>query len=613
MDVSLNGWSIRPRTRLFWRGTFPTLTLRRGLLALVIVSLLPVVAAAYWLIEANVALTKSSILHDSLVSAEVTQADIGNSIANVRRALVTLAEGPAVQNADGQAASRLFGQVLPLYPELLNVSTTDRNGKVSATVVWRTQQDPYMSDVSFIGEAMVSGATRLWSRGGGVITAIVAVPIKDQGGEPIGVLMGEVLLPQFQSRQAYVGNSGGDIVLVDGNGTAMPQPDGRNAVSISSLASFPAVQAAQRGQRGTMEVDVWHTGERSLVAYVPVTGTPWSLLVIHPISEAYAAVREIVLRSLVYLVVGIWVAMVLAFILYRRISQPLDALWQRVRCASERGVAKKMLWRDVNEFRRLTDVFDSLIGELDSQTVELDRRGVEIGHRDVQLKRLLAKFSTTEAAQRRKLALEMHDGVAQLLALALLQAREADQCLVSDAGTAHHKLCSTLEIIEQVSNDIRCSLLELHPRALPKGRLVAELGDYTASFSKLSGLRCDFEVCGTPVNIDEAAEAVIRDIFRESLHNARKHAQASSVRVCLYFEAAHVALVVKDDGQGFFYDPAVSTPPGHLGLITMEERAQAVGGRLVIRSGAGLSTTVTLEIPFRLDPVTSTSTLCFVS
>ena len=91
-----------------------------------------------------------------------------------------------------------------------------------------------------------------------------------------------------------------------------------------------------------------------------------------------------------------------------------------------------------------------------------------------------------------------------------------------------------------------------------------------------------------------AADATLFRIVQESLLNVRKHAAAKRATVSLSRQAGEIRLVVSDDGDGF--DPD-AVAPGHFGLLTMRERAEAAGGRLEVESAWGAGTRVIVLIP----------------
>jgi len=86
-------------------------------------------------------------------------------------------------------------------------------------------------------------------------------------------------------------------------------------------------------------------------------------------------------------------------------------------------------------------------------------------------------------------------------------------------------------------------------------------------------------------------------IVQEALANVRRHAEARKVRVELRSAGGELEIVVADDGRGF--DPAAEVPDGHLGLSSIRQRADLLGGGSEIESAPGAGTTVRVRVPLR--------------
>jgi signal transduction histidine kinase len=92
-------------------------------------------------------------------------------------------------------------------------------------------------------------------------------------------------------------------------------------------------------------------------------------------------------------------------------------------------------------------------------------------------------------------------------------------------------------------------------------------------------------------------EEVVYRVAQEATHNALRHADPTDVRIDLSAQDGSLVLVVSDDGRGFDPDSGPARGQRRLGLASMRERAQAVGGRLSVVSKTGAGTTVRLEVP----------------
>jgi signal transduction histidine kinase len=199
---------------------------------------------------------------------------------------------------------------------------------------------------------------------------------------------------------------------------------------------------------------------------------------------------------------------------------------------------------------------------------------------EVQEIRLYWRRETTAAAldERRRLARDLHDGLAQELAFIV---REASGSLprAQLAAAAERALAESRRAIAALSG----------APGDPIELALREAGDDVA---RRAGGTVDYELAAGLEVTPPLQEALIR-IMREAVVNAIRHGAAERVRVRLD-RADGLRLVVEDDGAGF--DPAEPTSSGY-GLISMRERAEAAGGTFTIRSRLGAGTTVEVALP----------------
>jgi two-component system NarL family sensor kinase len=197
-----------------------------------------------------------------------------------------------------------------------------------------------------------------------------------------------------------------------------------------------------------------------------------------------------------------------------------------------------------------------------------------------------------------RLAAEVHDGLAQDLALAMRELALLE--LELDAETARASRERLREAVAAAHRIVRARLVELSSSA-PLGGLRTALADVCDRFNR-RGLAVEIDAPGELLAVEPATTAVVMRIVNEALTNAEKHARASQVVVRVTLDNGALELSVEDDGTGF--DPA-ATPgagDGHLGLTLMRQRAADAGASLGVRSEPGAGTLVTLRIPLALGP-----------
>jgi signal transduction histidine kinase len=195
---------------------------------------------------------------------------------------------------------------------------------------------------------------------------------------------------------------------------------------------------------------------------------------------------------------------------------------------------------------------------------------------------------TAVAAERNRLARDLHDAVTQTLFSAGLIADVLPRLWDRSPDEARRRLEELRELTRGALAEMRTLLVELRPAALdevPLMDLLRQLGEATTGRVRVPvTLEVEGE-CRLPPDV----KVVLYRIAQEALNNVGKHANASQVLVRLRCAEGRAELLVRDDGQGF--DPS-EISPDHLGLAIMRERALAVGVELSIESGIGHGTEI---------------------
>ena len=197
--------------------------------------------------------------------------------------------------------------------------------------------------------------------------------------------------------------------------------------------------------------------------------------------------------------------------------------------------------------------------------------------------------------ERQRLARELHDSVSQALYGIALGARTARALLDRDPPTAVEPVDYILSLAEAGLAEMRALIFELRPESLENEGLIAAIRKQVEAVRARHGIRVDFLPSEEPDLPLAVKEAVYR-IAQESLTNVVKHSQATQVRVRLASTGAEMELEVADNGTGF---DTGGDFPGHLGLRSMRERAEKLGGRLEISSQAGVGTRIVATFAVR--------------
>ncbi len=198
------------------------------------------------------------------------------------------------------------------------------------------------------------------------------------------------------------------------------------------------------------------------------------------------------------------------------------------------------------------------------------------------------------AQERARLAREIHDTLMQGFASVVTHLETVDAVLAADPVRARAHVAAAEETARASLAEARTMVWALRPEAIAEGGLPAALRRVALATSGPSGPSVAATVSGPARQLHTDVEVTLLRAAQESLANARRHAAATHIDVTLTYFDDVVTLDVADDGCGF--DPAQAANGG-LGLRGMRERAEGLGGTLVIESAPGEGTTVALSLP----------------
>ncbi|NJK79605.1 MAG: sensor histidine kinase [Chloroflexaceae bacterium] len=253
--------------------------------------------------------------------------------------------------------------------------------------------------------------------------------------------------------------------------------------------------------------------------------------------------------------------------------------------------------REVQEAQRVRKQLDQLVRQIDMSSGVLSQ-APEDERADPWALALRSQVVLGREEERVRLAREVHDGPAQVLANSLMLSEQCRSLLrdqrTEQLGVMLERLCSSTR---EGLHEVRQFIADLRPGQLAEQGLLVALQDYTRRYHDLYNVHVNFEADGVPRMAIEV-EIVLYRIAQEALQNAHKHARGAAVYVQLVRRQNYLLLTVRDDGPGF--DPrAIARRTGResWGLTSMRERAELIGARFRLASQPGQGTEVSVAFP----------------
>ena len=200
--------------------------------------------------------------------------------------------------------------------------------------------------------------------------------------------------------------------------------------------------------------------------------------------------------------------------------------------------------------------------------------------------------------ERVRLAREVHDGPAQVLANSLMI---NETCMTLAQTLGNEKLVTMLDRMRSATreglHDVRRFIADLRPGRLDELGLAEAIAEYVRGYGNAFGTKVQFEYEPLPGLPSETAIVLYR-VMQEALQNAHKYARGAAITLRLALVNGQVTLVVRDEGPGFdVYEVARRAGRSSWGLTSMRERAEMIGASLTVSSRPGDGTEVLVVLP----------------
>ncbi len=243
-------------------------------------------------------------------------------------------------------------------------------------------------------------------------------------------------------------------------------------------------------------------------------------------------------------------------------------------------------WAD-DEIGTLADAFNTM-------TDGLARADAERAEREQLRAQYVSGVITAQEDERKRIARELHDSTSQSLTSLRVGLRALiDHCAQPDIRRQAEELRT---IAGNTLDDVHSLALQLRPSVLDDLGLPAALERHIADYRRRHQLTIDLAISGLDQRLPPEMETALYRIVQEALTNIVRHAEARTASVLLERRDHTVRAIIEDDGRGF--DPVVAAHlEGHLGLYSIRERAELLGGTLTIESEPGHGASLFIIIP----------------
>jgi signal transduction histidine kinase len=203
-------------------------------------------------------------------------------------------------------------------------------------------------------------------------------------------------------------------------------------------------------------------------------------------------------------------------------------------------------------------------------------------------------------SERSRISRDLHDGILQTLLSLNIQLDVLRRKVPQAPEQAGVELANLQKTVQQESEELRRMVTDLRPLRVESADMRELMVGFAERFQNESGLAVDLFIEDRNLRMPDRLCRELFQIYRESLHNIKKHAHASHVVVKLGQDEAKVSLVVDDNGRGFSFSGRYSSEELdrlRLGPISIKERTRGVGGTLTVESNPGHGARLTIEIP----------------
>lgn len=228
------------------------------------------------------------------------------------------------------------------------------------------------------------------------------------------------------------------------------------------------------------------------------------------------------------------------------------------------------------------------VQQISAENEELMR---QLASGEFRFRRLAKAVWRVQEQERRNIALELHDGIGQVLTALINHLQHA----AGRPGDGEQE--ESVKLAKSALSEVRRMSRALRPSVLDDLGLVAALNWLARTTGETSGLQIVLDLTDEELDLDPQTETLVFRIVQESLTNIIKHAGATRTRVVLDKHNGKLQVSISDNGKGFDAASVLGVTENGFGVRGMRDRAELFGGKLDVKSAPNEGTLVTLTLP----------------
>jgi signal transduction histidine kinase len=293
--------------------------------------------------------------------------------------------------------------------------------------------------------------------------------------------------------------------------------------------------------------------------------------------------------------------------LSRSVVKPVLQLHEGAEIIGRGTLDYRMAIAGSGEIRELSQAFNRMTANLLVEITERQQAEQALRESEQRLRYLTSKILTTQEQERKRIAMELHEGLGQSMTALKMHLRFIQRQVPTESVTIEEDFNGAQKLLKEMIEDVRRISRGLSPALLETLGLTAALKHLLDEFGKYQNATIQADTDDIENLFSPQTETSLFRIFQESLNNIAKHAQATQISVTIKRQDGRVNFLIKDNGVGF--DPEQIThnemADKGMGLAAMDERLRMIGAHLNIASQKSNGTEISFSIPIDAGKVSS--------